>query len=152
MSVFDDYSQTDPMQDLAIQDTVLGSGPVAEKGRVVTVAYKGRLMCSGKEFDSGTGFSFRLGDGRVIPGWEAGIAGMQVGGRRTLRVPPSMAYGERGAKDVIPPGAHLEFDTELLSVAGNPVEEALAQINIQPERIITFVLLLVLLAVAPTFQ
>ena len=73
---------------------------------------------------------------------------MKVGGKRSLRIPPSLAYGNRGAKDVIPPGAHLEFDCELVSIAGNPIEGAIAQINMQPERIIGFVLLTILLVVS----
>jgi hypothetical protein len=77
---------------------------------------------------------------------------MKVGGKRSLRITPNLAYAERGAGDVIPGGAHLEFDCELVSIASGPMEEALAQVNMQPERIITFFLLLVLLAVAPTFQ
>lgn len=70
---------------------------------------------------------------------------MKVGGKRTLRIPPGLAYGNRGAKDVIPPGAHLEFDCEVLSVASNPVEAAIAQINMQPERLLAFTALLLLL-------
>ena len=75
---------------------------------------------------------------------------MRVGGKRILRIPPSLAYGDRGAKDVIPPGAHLEFDCEVKSIANNPLEEMVAQFNMQPERITTFVLLLILLAVSGT--
>lgn len=77
---------------------------------------------------------------------------MRVGGVRILRIPPSLAYADRGAKDVIPPGAHLEFRCELKGIAANAVEETLSRVNVQPERIITFVLLLILLAVAPSFQ
>jgi hypothetical protein len=77
---------------------------------------------------------------------------MRVGGTRILRIPPNLAYADRGAKDVIPPGAHLEFSCELKSIASNPVEEVLSQVNLQPERIITGVLLLILLAVSPTFK
>jgi peptidylprolyl isomerase len=144
---FDIYSVRDPLQQLASKDDMIGSGAAAEIGNVVTVAYTGRLMSTGKMFDSGTGFSFRLGDGKVLPGWEIGLQGMKVGGKRTLRIPPSLAYGDRGAKDVIPPGAHLEFDCELKSIATNQIEETLSQFNVQKERIITFGLLVILLAV-----
>ena len=149
---FDSYSQTDPSQKLMYRDTVAGTGDVAMEGKVLKVAYTGRLMATGKEFDKGNGFSFRLGEGRVIPGWEQGLVGMRVGGKRTIRIPPGLAYADRGAKDVIPPGSHLEFDCELISIASGGVEEALSQVNMQPERIITFVLLLILLAASPTLH
>jgi len=124
---FDDYSQTDPDQYLAYQDTVVGTGDVAQEGKFVTVAYKGTLMSNGKKFDEGPGISFRLGEGRVIAGWEQGIVGMRVGGKRTLKIPPRLAYGDRGAPPVIPPGAHLNFDCELKAVASSPTEETLMQ-------------------------
>lgn len=151
-AAFDAYQPTASQTSLEFKDTVVGDGEMAEKGKVLTVAYEGRLMSNGKVFDKGNGYSFRLGEGKVIPGWEKGLKGMRVGGKRTLRVPPGLAYADRGAKDVIPPGAHLEFDCELISIAANPVEEALSQINMQPERIITFVLLLILLAVSPSIH
>jgi hypothetical protein len=148
---FENYQQA-PAQALAIKDTVFGAGDTAEKGKVVTVAYEGRLMASGKQFDQGTGFSFKLGEGRVIPGWEQGLQGMKVGGKRSLRIPPELAYAERGAQNVIPPNSHLEFDCELVAIASNPIEAAIAQLNWQKERIITAVLLLILFAVSPTFN
>jgi hypothetical protein len=76
---------------------------------------------------------------------------MKVGGKRTLRIPPSLAYADRGARDVIPPGSHLEFDCELTGVASNAVEEALSQVNMRPERFITFALIVGLLAASGSF-
>lgn len=104
-------------------DTKAGTGVVATPGTTVTVNYTGWLDAGGgkrgKQFDSSIGrapFSFPLGGGQVIAGWDAGVAGMKVGGRRTLRIPASEGYGERGAGDDIPPGAALVFDVELLKV------------------------------------
>mmetsp|Transcript_25934 Transcript_25934/g.47693 ORF Transcript_25934/g.47693 Transcript_25934/m.47693 type:complete len:199 (+) Transcript_25934:123-719(+) len=138
---FDDYSQTEPDQDLAYQDTVVGTGDVAEEGKVVTVAYKGTLMSNGKKFDEGPGISFRLGSRKVIPGWEQGIAGMKVGGKRVLKIPPQLAYGERGAGADIPPGAHLVFECELKGIASNQFEEALAKSSMTPLNFVAFVLI-----------
>mmetsp|Transcript_39482 Transcript_39482/g.55625 ORF Transcript_39482/g.55625 Transcript_39482/m.55625 type:complete len:142 (+) Transcript_39482:157-582(+) len=78
--------------------------------------------------------------------------GMRVGGTRRLRIPPSLAYGDRGAKDAIPPGSHLEFECQLVSIASNQLEETFSQINMQPERLITAGLLLILFIVSPTFN
>lgn len=134
---FDDYSQTEPDQNLAYQDTVVGTGDIANSGKVVTVAYKGTLMSNRKTFDEGQ-ISFRLGAGKVITGWEQGIVGMKVGGKRVLKIPPRLAYGERGAGAVIPPGAHLVFDCELKGIASNQIEETIAEVN--PFNLLTFVL------------
>jgi len=90
---------------LRITDVVIGDGPEATAGESVSVNYRGTLE-NGKEFDSSYGrgpFSFPLGAGRVIKGWDEGVAGMQVGGKRKLVIPPDLAYGERGAGGVIPP-------------------------------------------------
>jgi FKBP-type peptidyl-prolyl cis-trans isomerase FkpA len=101
-------------------DLVVGTGVEAEKGKTVSVHYTGWLT-DGKKFDSsvdrGQPFSFALGAGRVIKGWDEGVAGMKVGGKRKLMIPPQLGYGERGAGGVIPPNAELIFEVQLLDVA-----------------------------------
>jgi FKBP-type peptidyl-prolyl cis-trans isomerase FkpA len=111
---------------LGKQDDQVGSGVEAQAGRVVTVHYTGWLYDvarpdhRGTKFDSSRDrnepFSFNLGAGEVIRGWDEGVAGMKVGGRRVLTIPPEMGYGARGAGGVIPPNATLLFDVELLDV------------------------------------
>jgi peptidylprolyl isomerase len=103
---------------LQITDLVVGDGVEATPGQTVSVNYRGTLQ-NGKEFDSSYGrgpFSFPLGGGRVIKGWDEGVAGMRVGGKRELVIPPDLAYGSRGAGGVIPPDATLVFEVELLGV------------------------------------
>jgi hypothetical protein len=104
---------------LKITDLVIGTGAEAKAGDKVSVNYRGSLT-NGKEFDSSysrnEAFTFPLGAGRVIRGWDEGVAGMKVGGQRTLTIPPELGYGARGAGGVIPPGATLVFDVELLGV------------------------------------
>jgi FKBP-type peptidyl-prolyl cis-trans isomerase len=95
-----------------------GTGRTAEKGQRVKVHYTGWLT-NGKKFDSSVGgqpFGFRIGGGEVIKGWEEGVTGMKVGGKRQLRIPPSLAYGAQGYPGAIPPNATLVFDIELLRV------------------------------------
>jgi hypothetical protein len=101
-------------------DTVVGKGPEAKTGDKVKVNYTGTLM-DGKQFDSSIGrepFEFTLGTGGVIKGWDEGVPGMRVGGKRTLTIPWQMAYGEAGSGDKIPPKAALKFDIELLEIVG----------------------------------
>jgi peptidylprolyl isomerase len=103
---------------LRITELVVGSGEEAVSGKSVSVNYRGTLT-NGREFDSSYGrgpFSFPLGGGRVIKGWDEGVAGMKVGGKRKLVIPPDLAYGERGAGGVIPADATLIFEVELLQV------------------------------------
>ena len=105
---------------LRITDLEVGSGAEAIAGQTVSVNYRGSLT-NGKEFDSSYGrgpFSFRLGGGQVIQGWDEGVAGMKVGGKRRLVIPPDLGYGSRGAGGVIPPDATLIFEVELLRVGG----------------------------------
>ena len=105
--------------ELQITDTQEGAGKVAENGMTVDVHYVGTLV-SGQKFDSSRDrdqpFSFKLGAGQVIKGWEQGVVGMKVGGKRSLVIPPALAYGEQGAGGVIPPNATLKFEIELLEV------------------------------------
>ncbi len=104
-------------------DEQVGTGPEPQAGQTVTVQYTGWLYEDGQKgtkFDSSRDrnepFSFELGSGHVIAGWDTGVATMHVGGRRTLIIPPAQGYGERGAGGVIPPNATLIFDVELLGI------------------------------------
>ena len=111
---------------LQMVDTRVGTGDEARAGRVVSVHYTGWLFDAskgdkrGNKFDSSKDrnepFEFRLGSGEVIKGWDEGFAGMKVGGKRTLTIPPAMGYGARGAGGVIPPNATLLFEVEMLGV------------------------------------
>ena len=108
---------------LQYNDTVVGEGDEAKKGQSVTVHYTGWLFKDGEKgakFDSSLDrrdpFVFSLGAGMVIRGWDEGVAGMKVGGQRTLIIPSELGYGARGAGGVIPPNATLKFDVELLAL------------------------------------
>jgi len=108
---------------LKYTDTKTGDGATAKAGNKVSVNYTGWLSdngAKGKKFDSsvdrGQPFQFTLGQHQVIAGWDEGVAGMKVGGKRTLTIPPELGYGARGAGGVIPPNATLIFDVELLQV------------------------------------
>ena len=104
---------------LKYEDIKEGTGAEAKSGDTVDVHYTGWLK-DGKKFDSskdrGQPFSFKLGAGRVIKGWDEGVAGMRVGGKRKLIIPPELGYGKRGAGNVIPPDAELTFEVELLKI------------------------------------
>jgi FKBP-type peptidyl-prolyl cis-trans isomerase len=108
------------MTDLIIEDTIKGSGAEAKAGQTVTVHYTG-MFPDGRKFDSSLDrrdpFVFSLGAGQVIRGWDEGVQGMRVGGKRKLTIPPHLGYGARGAGGVIPPNATLVFEVELLGVS-----------------------------------
>jgi FKBP-type peptidyl-prolyl cis-trans isomerase FkpA len=110
---------------LVVQDTIEGSGKIATKGKTIKVNYTGWLydpsqsMGRGKQFDSSSGrdpFTFKLGGGEVIKGWDEGFSNMKVGGKRKLIIPSELGYGTRGAGAVIPPNAPLMFEVELIDV------------------------------------
>ena len=109
-----------PPAELGIEDLSLGDGHEARSGHEVEVHYVGVAWSTGRQFDAswdrGEPFSFRLGAGQVIAGWDQGVAGMRIGGRRRLTIPPALAYGSRGAGGVIGPGETLVFVVDLLDV------------------------------------
>ncbi|HZG04375.1 MAG TPA: FKBP-type peptidyl-prolyl cis-trans isomerase [Streptomyces sp.] len=115
-----DFPGGEPPADLEIKDIWEGDGPVAKAGDHVSVHYVGVAFSTGEEFDAswnrGTPLQFQLGVGQVIPGWDQGVQGMKVGGRRQLIIPPHLAYGDRGAGGRIKPGETLIFVCDLVSV------------------------------------
>jgi peptidylprolyl isomerase len=110
----------EPPADLVVEDLAVGDGAEAGAGMVVTVDYAGVSWSTGAEFDASWNrndtFSFNLGAGQVIPGWDQGVAGMKVGGRRRLTIPPGMAYGAAGAGGVIGPDETLIFVVDLRGI------------------------------------
>ena len=109
-----------PPTQLQVKDLKTGTGAEAKAGDQVSVQYIGVLYDNGNKFDAsydrGQPFSFKLGGGQVIPGWDQGVAGMKVGGRRELIIPPDLAYGAQGQPPTIPPNATLVFVIDLVSV------------------------------------
>ncbi|MFC4531968.1 FKBP-type peptidyl-prolyl cis-trans isomerase [Sphaerisporangium dianthi] len=116
-----DFPEGDAPADLEIVDITVGDGEEAKPGHTVTVHYVGVAFSTGEEFDAswnrGDSFKFPLGAGHVIAGWDQGVAGMRVGGRRKLVVPPHLGYGNRGAGNAIKPGETLIFVVDLLGVS-----------------------------------
>lgn len=116
-----DLPQGQPPKYLDITDIQVGEGPEATKGSTVSVHYLGVSFSTGEEFDAswnrGQAFDFPLGAGRVIKGWDMGVAGMKVGGRRKLVIPPHLAYGDRSPSPAIKPGETLVFVVDLLAVS-----------------------------------
>ena len=115
-----DFPDSPPPNDLEITDVTTGEGDEAVAGKTVRVHYVGVAHSTGEEFDAsynrGEPLSFRLGSGQVIAGWDQGVQGMKVGGRRKLVIPPHLGYGDRGAGGVIKPGETLIFVVDLLEV------------------------------------
>lgn len=115
-----DFPGGEPPADLQITDITVGDGAEAKAGDQVLVHYVGVAYSTGEEFDSsydrGDPLGFQLGAGRVIAGWDQGVQGMRVGGRRQLVIPPHLAYGDRGAGNVIAPGETLIFVCDLVGV------------------------------------
>jgi peptidylprolyl isomerase len=109
---------TDPPAELLVEDIEVGEGAEAVAGQTVTVHYVGHAWSTGEEFDSSWNrhdtFAFRLGAGQVIQGWDEGVAGMKIGGRRRITIPPHMGYGDRGAGGVIKGGETLVFVVDLV--------------------------------------
>ena len=115
-----DFVDPQPPADLVVTDVTVGDGPEAVAGNDVEVHYVGVAHSSGEEFDAsynrGAPLKFRLGVGQVISGWDQGVEGMKVGGRRQLVIPPHLGYGDRGAGGAIKPGETLIFVVDLIGV------------------------------------
>jgi peptidylprolyl isomerase len=113
-------SDQPPSYQLELEDITVGEGEEATSGRIVEVHYVGVSWATGKQFDvswdRGDTFKFGLGKGQVIPGWDQGVEGMKVGGRRRITIPPNLAYGKRGAGGVIGPDETLVFVVDLVGV------------------------------------
>jgi peptidylprolyl isomerase len=116
-------AMTETPSGLQFEDTVVGTGASPTSGQTCVMHYTGWLWVNGakgSKFDSsvdrGRPFEFPIGRGRVIKGWDEGVASMKIGGKRTLLIPPSLGYGDRGAGGVIPPGATLLFEVELIGI------------------------------------
>jgi peptidylprolyl isomerase len=113
-------AEESPSLQLELEDITVGEGDEAVSGRTVEVHYVGVSWATGKQFDAswdrGDTFKFGLGEGQVISGWDQGVAGMKVGGRRRITIPPDLAYGERGAGGVIGPNETLVFVVDLIGV------------------------------------
>lgn len=115
-----DFPGDAPPTELVIEDLIAGEGPKAKSGKTISAHYVGVAYSTGEEFDAswnrGAPLDFRLGIGQVIEGWDKGIEGMRVGGRRRLVIPPDLAYGDRGAGSAIRPGETLIFVVDLVDV------------------------------------
>ncbi|MET4061448.1 peptidylprolyl isomerase [Arthrobacter sp. UYP6] len=115
-----DFPDHEAPTDLVIEDLVVGDGPEAKAGNTVSTHYVGVAFSTGEEFDAswnrGTPLDFKVGVGQVIQGWDQGLLGMKVGGRRRLEIPAHMAYGDRGAGSAVAPGESLIFVVDLLGV------------------------------------
>jgi peptidylprolyl isomerase len=115
-----DFPGDEPPNEFVVEDLIEGDGDTATAGRTVSAHYVGVAHSSGEEFDAswnrGAPLDFRLGVGQVIQGWDRGIEGMRVGGRRRLVIPPHLAYGDRGAGSAIGPGETLIFVVDLVDV------------------------------------
>ena len=115
-----DFPDGPPPTELEVTDLIEGDGDEAVAGKTVSVHYVGVALSTGEEFDAsynrGSAFQFPLGGGRVIAGWDQGVQGMKVGGRRRLVIPPHLGYGDRGAGGVIKPGETLIFVVDLVGV------------------------------------
>ncbi|WP_299051379.1 FKBP-type peptidyl-prolyl cis-trans isomerase [uncultured Nocardioides sp.] len=116
-----DFPDFDPPSDLEVTDLVVGDGPEATKGAAISMHYVGVAHSTGEQFDAswdrGQTLDIRIGVGQVIAGWDQGVPGMKVGGRRQLVIPPHLGYGDRGAGGVIKPGETLIFVVDLVSVS-----------------------------------
>jgi hypothetical protein len=143
----DPFAQYKRGSDLAWKDTKEGTGDVVEEGDVLTVAYTGYLFSTKQEFGKNKGLTFKLGGGNVMPGFDQGVRGIKEGGKRIIRVPPALAYKDKGAGDgKIPPNSDLEIDIEVTKVYKGVLGDVAL---IGQNRLIGFAILLAISILAP---
>jgi hypothetical protein len=143
---FDNYAPG-TSTDLAFKDVVVGTGEPANEGDVLVCSYKGLLFSSKKQFDKADALTIKLGEGKAMPGFEMGMAGAREGATRLLRIPPSLAYGDRGKAPSIPPNSDVEFEVQVSRIARGPILGALAVFG--EVRLLGFIVLIGFLAVSP---
>jgi peptidylprolyl isomerase len=141
---FESYMSGSP---LAWKDLTVGEGEPVAQGDVLTVSYVGKIFTTRKRFEKSPKLNFKLGDGAVMPGLEKGVEGMKTGGKRVIRIPSVLAYGEKGARNVIPPNTDLEFEIEVEKISRGIFETNLTMIG--ENRAIGFVALFILAGLAP---
>jgi FKBP-type peptidyl-prolyl cis-trans isomerase len=132
---------------LAWKELTVGEGEPVAQGDVLTVSYVGTLFETRKQFEKSPKFNFKLGEGAVMPGLEKGVEGIKEGGKRVIRIPSVMAYGERGARDKIPPNTDLEFEIEVEKISRGIFETNLTMIG--QNRAMGFVAIFILSGLAP---
>jgi len=129
---FDTYQLTSEQTDVCVRDTTIGSSEYTmgdKEKQVLTIAYKATFLEDGKRFDFAEDFVCKSGSDAILPGFEEGLKGMKVGGKRIIKIPPNMGYGDKWFKGTIPPNSHLQFDCELKGIAQTPKEEFMVQLN-----------------------
>jgi len=126
---FDTYKLVPEQTDVCTKDTLIGSGyTVGEKEKqVLTIGYTATFLEDGRKFDFAEAFVCKSGSDAILPGFEEGLKGMKVGGKRVIKIPPNKGYGDKWYKGTIPPDSHLQFDCELKSIAQTPQEEFMVQ-------------------------
>jgi len=130
---FDAYKTTEEQTTVAIKDTLVGSGYTVgeQESQQLKVKYVATFLDPrpGAQFDQSEAFICKTGQKKILPGFEEGMKGMKVGGKRTIRIPPNKGYGDQWYKGTIPPNAHLQFECELTSIAQTPQEEFMESLN-----------------------
>jgi len=130
---FEAYQTTGEQTTVVFKDTLVGSGYAVgdEESQQLRLSYKATFLDPkpGYQFDFSEGFVCKTGENKVLPGFEEGLKGMKVGGKRTIKIPPNKGYGDKWYKGTIPPNAHLQFECELLNIAQTPQEEFMENLN-----------------------
>ena len=153
---FENYRTTDEQTEIAIKDTKIGSGSAVgdAEGQLLSIKYTAKFLNGNKrQFDVNDDFLCKTGQQSILPGLEEGLRGMNVGGSRLIRIPPTKGYGDKWYKGIVPPNSHLEFDCTLMRVASSPQEEFMMRLEkFGLGRVVGTVLCFSYLAVSPILE